>query len=675
MGRSIKEGNPPDLQLFCAEDGGISFTAATHVSVPIPLILPSSIRSAMSNTTPTVSYEIKELPPHPQIEAGQRYRTHLHYVALAATWASDLYFVVRLGLLVTAAQQMWQMWLMITVEWIFSRVCRQNQLLTVAAGHASSRPRQRLRVQGSASLPKIDVLIPCCGEPLDVILDTVRAACCMEYPVTQFRVLLLDDGGSSSLKEAIQELQSAYPNLTYHTRGSHPGKVFAKAGNLNYAIFSLQEDFQPEYCAILDADCMPARDFLRATLPHLLLNPQAALLTTRQYYYNLPNGDPLSQSRIHFYACHNADLDVQKSAIDAGSGALFRRQTILDLGGYPTFSFSEDWQLSLILQGHGHETLQVEEPLQFGLVPTTLQGHIAQRNRWNIGHAQQIKALLPPTSKALPRWLAWDIAINGVLIVLSLVGYFAGYLALPVLLLAEKESLIPVAGGWAFRLQLILAAVQVGLMWLYACLQAASTGFRVSLFSHLENSWLAGTQLFAIFKFYCFTSKPKGSFVTGSSANSWNRSTTPSLYTKLLQTVGSGAMFGVLLFSVTTGSLFYSIFKAFGQTSQLGSMTDTKDGLMRLLTTVAWPPLLHLCYLSITNLSVPVMCLLRPPQYPERATQLEDVKGDVHLPGVPRLPRREVQAEISYQKHPLPAVSLILVPAVLAGVMVGTLFV
>jgi hypothetical protein len=134
-------------------------------------------------------------------------------------------------------------------------------------------------------------------------------------------------------------------------------------------------------------------------------------------------------------------------------------------------------------------------------------------------------------------------------------------------------------------------------------------------------------------------------------------------------------MFGVLLFSVTTGSLFYSIFKAFGQTSQLGSMTDTKDGLMRLLTTVAWPPLLHLCYLSITNLSVPVMCLLRPPQYPERATQLEDVKGDVHLPGAPRLPRREVQAEISYQKHPLPAMSLILLPAVLAGVMVGTLFV
>ncbi|KAL2786497.1 nucleotide-diphospho-sugar transferase [Aspergillus keveii] len=629
----------------------------------------------MSNTTPTISHEIKELPPHPQIQASHRYRKHLHDVAHAATWVSDVYFVVRLGLLLTAAEQTWLMWLMISVEWIFARLCRQNQLLTVAAGHASPRPRNRLRVQGSVNLPRIDVLIPCCGEPLDVILDTVRAACCMDYPAAQFRILLLDDGGSTPLKEAVEELQSTYRNLTYHTRGSHPGKVFAKAGNLNYAIFSLQEDFQPEYCAILDADCIPASDFLRATLPHLLLNSQAALLTTRQYYYNLPQGDPLSQSRIHFYACHNADLDVQNSAIDAGSGALFRRQTILDVGGYPTFSFSEDWQLSLILQGHSHETLQVEEPLQFGLVPTTLQGHIAQRNRWNIGHAQQFKALLPPTSKALPRWLAWDITLNGVLIVLSLVGYFAGYLALPVLLVAQKGSLIPVPEGWAVKVQLILAVVHIGLMWLYACLQAASTGFRVSLFSHLENSWLAGTQLFAIFKFYCFTSKPKGSFVTGSSANSWNKSTVPTLYTKVLQTLSSGAMFGVLLFLVTATSLSYSTWKAIGQIIELGTMTDAQGGIIRLLTTVAWPPLLHLCYLSITNLSVPVMCLLRPPQYPERATQLEDVKGDVHQPGVPRLPRREVQAEISYQKHPLPALSLILVPAVLVAVMVGSVFV
>ncbi|KAL2852045.1 nucleotide-diphospho-sugar transferase [Aspergillus pseudoustus] len=622
----------------------------------------------MTSTTTTVSYEIKELPPHPQIQAGQRYRNPLHRVALAATWALDAYFIVRLGLLITAVQQTWQMWLMIAVEWIFARISRQNQLLTVAAGHTAARPRERLRLNGSESLPKIDVLIPCCGEPLDVILDTVRAACFMDYPNSQFRVLLLDDGGSAPLKDAVHDLQLTHPNLTYHTRGSHPGKVFAKSGNMNYALFSLQESFQPEFCAILDADCIPAPDFLRATLPHLLLNPQAVLLTTRQYYYNLPAGDPLSQSRIHFYACHNADLDVQKCAIDAGSGALFRRQTILDVGGYPTFSFSEDWQLSLILQGHGHQTLQVEEPLQFGLVPTTLQGHIAQRNRWNIGHAQQVKALFPPTGKALPRRLQWDIARNGVGIVLSLCGYLVVFLALPVLFLSDGD-VIPASSRVLVSVQILLAVAHIGLMWLYALLQAASTGFRVSLFSHLENSWLAGTQLFAIFKFSCFTSKPKGSFVTGSSANAWNCSVTPSLSSKFIQTISGGAMFGVVLFSLTVGSILFSIWRTLSST--IGVDGDrTSDFVRRLLTTIAWPPLLHLCYLSIVNLSVPVTCLLRPPRYPPRAAQLEENSKR----GV-RLPRVDVQKEISYQRAPLPAVSLVLLPAVLIAALVGAVVV
>ncbi|KAL2866056.1 glycosyltransferase family 2 protein [Aspergillus lucknowensis] len=621
----------------------------------------------MSNM-PKPAYEINELPPNPHIHAARRYRKYLYYAAHAATWMSDVYFIVRLGFILSAAQT-WQMWLMIAVEWIFARVSRQNQLLTVAAGYTSPSPRTRLRVQGTEILPRIDVLIPCCGEPLDVILDTVRAACTIDYPVSQFRVLVLDDGGSVALRDSINDLRSKHTHLTYHTRGTHSGRVFAKAGNLNYALFSLQESFQPEYCAILDADCIPAPEFLRATLPHLLLNPQAALLTTRQYYYNLPAGDPLSQSRIHFYACHNADLSVRAAAIDAGSGALFRRSIILDVGGYPTFSFSEDWQLSLILQGRGHKTLQVEEPLQFGLVPTTLQGHIAQRNRWNIGHAQQIRALVPPTSKSLPRRLQWDIAVNGVSIVGGLLGYFVGYLAVPVL--AVSRGLIPETSSRVVKIQVVLAVFHVGLTWLYAWLQVASTGFRVSLFSHLENSWLAGTQLFAILKFYCVTSKPKGSFVTGSSANSWNRATTLPRYTKILQILSSGAMFGILLFCTTVCAVLFSIFRSVTDVTDItGELSrDSHDIITCFLTTTTWPPLLHICYLSLVNNWVPVTSVANPPRYPERVSQLQDNKRGV------RLPSSEVQREMSYQRYSnaFSSVSVAIVPLVLVGVLVGAL--
>ncbi|KAL4750039.1 nucleotide-diphospho-sugar transferase [Aspergillus terricola var. indicus] len=459
----------------------------------------------MSKETKINALDIVELPPVAQVQAGQRYRRPLFHAAHAARWASNVYFLTRLALLLSSARQSWPTWLMLTIEWILSHGSRQTHLSTIAAGYKAQSPRARLRLRETSAdnLPSVDVFIPTCGEPLDVVLDTIHAACTLDYPPSRFRVLVLDDAGSATLKKTIEELRlTSYPNLSYNSRlSSAKGRVFAKSANLNYALFTLQQDPafqpQPEYCAVLDADCIPTPDFLRATLPHLLLNPAAALVTTRQYYYNLPPGDPLAQSRLYFYACENANLDVRNRAIDAGSGAVFRRKAILDVGGYPTFSFSEDWQLSLILRGKGHQVLQVEEPLQWGTVPGSLRGHVAQRDRWNIGHAQQIKLLLPSIRKGLRLTgkIGWDIGIDGVRIMSGLIGCFAVQWAAPVLLLAVAlgQEVVPACEkDWVDQLQLILAFVHIGSIWIYGWLQMASTGFRVALFPHLENSWLAG---------------------------------------------------------------------------------------------------------------------------------------------------------------------------------------
>ncbi|KAL4905614.1 hypothetical protein BDW74DRAFT_185130 [Aspergillus multicolor] len=608
--------------------------------------------------------DIVELPPYHHVQAGKRYRKHLIYAAHAARWMSGVYFFARLLLLLSAVQQSWQPWLMLIVEWISGHGFSQNYLSTIAAGHRAQTPRTRLRLRGDTQgMPLIDIFVATCGEPIDVVLDTVRAACTLDYPASRFRVLVLDDAGSLQLKQAVENLSlTSYPNLSYNTRTSassanEKGPVFAKSANLNYALFTLQEDPasqpQAEYCAVLDADCMPSPDFLRATLPHLLLNPQAALVTTRQYYYNLPNDDPLSQSRLHFYACQNTDLDTQNCAIDAGSGALFRRQAIVNVGGYPTYSFSEDWQLSLILRAKGHQVLQVEEPLQWGTVPGSLKGHIAQRNRWNIGHAQQIKLLLPRVRKELGMEgsLGWDIGMNGVGIVGGLAGCLVVQWTAPVLVLAlglgQGHAVIPVSanGHWANMLQFILAIAHIASIWVYSWLQMASTGFRVSLFPHLENSWLAGQHLCAIIKFYCITSKPKeGSFVTGSIANSWNQnqnqdqdtvgdlipapdssiaSCRPTLRRDLL---GHGVVVATLIWLLIAGAaVILCLLDGLRATYPGGAGVFSLAGIL-------YPPFLHLLYLVIVNAWVAVSCLVNPPVYPDREERLEETKEGTRFP-------------------------------------------
>jgi cellulose synthase/poly-beta-1,6-N-acetylglucosamine synthase-like glycosyltransferase len=372
---------------------------------------------------------------------------------------------------------------------------QHHQLSAAATKPSEPNSQKRLRLRSSDSLPRVDVLITCCGEPADIILDTVRAACALDYPTSLLRVRVLDDGASTELQDAITKLHLKWSHLHYHTRGKQSGKSFAKAGNLNYALFSLQTEDPPEFCTVVDADSILMPEFLRATLPHLLLDPEAALLTTRQYFYNLPNGDPLSQSRAYFYTCENTELDLLGHALDAGSGAVFRREAILDAGGYPTYSFSEDWQLSLILRGLGKRTMQVQEVLQFGLVPTSLAGHVKQRNRWHIGHSQQISVLFPSANKGIPEKLRWDIAIGGLSIIAGLVCYMIGYVALP-FLLVSGHGLIPAGSTLQVKVQVILAAIHVASTWAYDWFRSAHAGVPFAPFAHAENSWLAGGKFF-----------------------------------------------------------------------------------------------------------------------------------------------------------------------------------
>ena len=106
-------------------------------------------------------------------------------------------------------------------------------------------------------VPTVDVFVTCCGEDDEVVLDTVRAACDLDYPQDMFRVIVLDDGRSASLEVAVGQLGTQFYNVYYMSREKIPGVPHHfKAGNLNYGLE--QVDHLPggpgEFMAALDAD-------------------------------------------------------------------------------------------------------------------------------------------------------------------------------------------------------------------------------------------------------------------------------------------------------------------------------------------------------------------------------------------------------------------------------------
>lgn len=126
----------------------------------------------------------------------------------------------------------------------------------------------------------MDAFITCCGEETDVILDTVRAACDVDYPANRFRVILLDDGGSAELSAQVTIMQGRYSNLYYTARKKAPGVPHHyKAGNLNHGLDYVKqlEGGPAEYIAALDADMIPEKPWLRTVVAHLVMDPELAM--------------------------------------------------------------------------------------------------------------------------------------------------------------------------------------------------------------------------------------------------------------------------------------------------------------------------------------------------------------------------------------------------------------
>ena len=65
--------------------------------------------------------EAQELPPDPQIFCSQQHQGQLYYIARSAIWIDNLYLIVRLTVIFSAASRTWQMWVILFVEVIFIR--------------------------------------------------------------------------------------------------------------------------------------------------------------------------------------------------------------------------------------------------------------------------------------------------------------------------------------------------------------------------------------------------------------------------------------------------------------------------------------------------------------------------------------------------------------------------
>jgi cellulose synthase (UDP-forming) len=216
----------------------------------------------------------------------------------------------------------------------------------------------------------VDVFVPCCGEPLEVIRTTLNAVKRLDYPA--LTVWVLDDGASPQVASLARFLGFHYlsrPAAGLELRDS-------KSGNLNFGL----KHSNGELILVLDADQIPKPE-IAARLSSFFKLPRVAYVQSQQAFF-LPDGDPFYNADQIFYRTLQLSNDQANAVISCGSGVMYRRQALEEAGGFATWNVVEDMTTSYELLSRGWKGLYYPYALSQGLAPATLAGVYRQRFQW-----------------------------------------------------------------------------------------------------------------------------------------------------------------------------------------------------------------------------------------------------------------------------------------------------
>ncbi|WP_122639149.1 glycosyltransferase family 2 protein [Romboutsia sp. Marseille-P6047] len=261
---------------------------------------------------------------------------------------------------------------------------------------SSRNPKEEfelLRKSQDENLPTVDIVIPTYNEPTYIIKTTIAAALDIKYDKDKKNIYVCDDGKRYEVKKLCEEL-----NVHYSVRKDN---TYSKSGNINNMLLHSNGDL----IAVFDADMIPKSNFLEKTVTYFN-DENVGFVQTPQSFYNADIFQKAFKRKIpaeqdFFMRDVQENRSYINSEIHVGTNAVFRRTALDAIGGYPTFSITEDIALGFLIQSKGYKSVFLNEPLALGLNPTNLKDFLVQRDRWCRGNLQLLKSKNPFKIKGL----------------------------------------------------------------------------------------------------------------------------------------------------------------------------------------------------------------------------------------------------------------------------------
>lgn len=258
------------------------------------------------------------------------------------------------GLLLVLATLLYAPWMLSSLNgdvpwlaWPFAFV----NLFSLAYGllavfNAWSREVPVARPLSHGDEPHVAVIVPTCGEPVPMILRTIASVLEQDWPADKLTIVVSDDGHDPALEAAVAGLPAIYHSPPDRDAPGRDGA--AKAGNLNSAV-ALLDALHPEiqYIETRDADDeVGSNRFLRQVVGQLQAQERLAYVQTVKQA-QVSAGDPFNNWEPMFYRGQMLARNAANAVFPCGSGVVWRRTALREIGDFPTWNLVEDVQSGL----------------------------------------------------------------------------------------------------------------------------------------------------------------------------------------------------------------------------------------------------------------------------------------------------------------------------------------
>ncbi|KAL8995754.1 MAG: hypothetical protein Q9169_004582 [Polycauliona sp. 2 TL-2023] len=487
--------------------------------------------------------------------------------------------------------------------------------LLALSAMGKARRQHLLRLDGDVT-PSVDVFITYCGEEMDVLMDTVRATAAIDYPKDSFRVIVLDDSVSALVEETIGKLREHNKMIHYSTRGAKP-QTHTKAGNLNHGLkfVSGLSEGSSDLVAVLDVDMIPSRDWLRALVPHLLLDHKVALANPPQRHYNIPDGDPLGQVMDPLFDVMEPSKNATNSAWCCGSGFVVRRDALDGIGGIPEESINEDILTSFFLKAAGWNIVYVHEDVQWGLVPSTITTHLKQQKRMCAGIVSTAAALWSPQSKNMTPEEKYGNIFPAFAFSTSVFIIATAMIVLP-FLLASGHPLVAYSTDAQLRALSSLFLLKFLAIFGYDRLATKAANFHLSPLG-INMVWTVPYQLMTLVRFAL-------SIVTGGGVPLFTPSglnaevSATKTFAKRMKAAlwDHGFIMHVAIIASILGGVAASAGPAF-------YASNTRQIWTGIFTRAGWPPIFLMCFTNMVDCWKPLSYSINPPRAMARSALMD----------------------------------------------------